>query len=114
MTTYEHLQEQVRRRPTVTRHSRLQRHRASPLGSGYAEESELAWRGYRDDPGRDCREVSSEIRRSHGPYPCQRQRLQYSSAVDNPIAAYANHVRQHPSPGKSTSQVVRRATPTLA
>ena len=100
MTTDEHSQEQVRRRPTVTRHPRLQRHPTSPLGSGYAEEFELACRGYRGDPGRDCREVSSEIRQSHGPYPCQLQPIQYSSAVDNPIAAYANHVRQeHRSPG---------------
>jgi hypothetical protein len=99
MTTYEHFQGQVRRRPTVTRHPRLQRHPTSPLGSGYAEEFELACRGYRGDPGRDCREVSSEIRRSHGPNR-QRQRIQYSSAVDSPIAAYANHVRQqHRSPG---------------
>jgi len=67
MTTYEHFQGRVRRRPTVTRHPRLQRHPTSPLGSGYAEEFELACRGYRGDPGRDCREVSSEIRRSHGP-----------------------------------------------
>jgi hypothetical protein len=44
MTAYEHLQGQVGRRPTVTRHSRLQRHRTSPLGSGYAEEFELACR----------------------------------------------------------------------
>jgi hypothetical protein len=66
MTTYEHFQGQVRRRPIVTRHSRLQRHRTSPLGSGYAEEFELACRGYRGDPGRDCRKDSSEIRPSHG------------------------------------------------
>jgi hypothetical protein len=52
MTTYEHSQGQVRRRPTVTRHSRLQRHRTSPPGSGYAEEFELACRGYRGDPGK--------------------------------------------------------------
>jgi hypothetical protein len=52
MATYERVQGQVRRHPAVTRHSRLQRHRTAPLGSGYAEEFELACCGYRDDPGR--------------------------------------------------------------
>ena len=39
MTTYEHLQGKVGRPPTVTRHSRLQCHRTSPLGSGYGQVS---------------------------------------------------------------------------
>jgi hypothetical protein len=83
--------------------SGLQRHGTSPLGSCHAEEFEFPCRGYRDDPGRGWREVSSEIRRSHGPYPCQRQRIRYSSAVDSPVEAYANHVRQHLSPGNQVA-----------
>ena len=100
MTTYDHFQGQVQRRPTVTRHSRLQRHRTSPLGSDYAEAFEVACRGYLGDPGRDCREDSSEIRRSHGPNRVNRNRSSIHLTVDRPIAAYANHVRQqHRSPG---------------
>jgi hypothetical protein len=87
----------------ATRHSRLQRHGTSPLGSCHAEEFEFPCRGYRDDPGRGWREVSSEIRRSHGPYPCQRQRIRYSPAVDSPVEAYANHVRQHLRPGNQVA-----------
>ena len=109
MTAYEHLQEQVRRRPTVTRHSRLQVHRTSPLESGYAQESELACRGRQDDPGRDCREVSSEIRQSHGPYPCQLQPIQYSSVPSTTRSGPARTTSARSIVVReSTSQAVRR------
>lgn len=56
---------------------------------GYTDTFQLICCDCGDDPGLDYREVSPEIRRIRRPYP----------AVAG-VAAYARHLKQHPSRGQ--------------
>lgn len=62
----------------------------------YADMFELICCACGDDPGLDYREVSPEIRRIRGPYP-----------VVAGVAAYAQHLKQHPSYGQPTRERTR-------
>jgi len=68
----------LRRRPVRIRHGRAE--------GGYTDEFEIICCDCGDDPDRDYREVSPELRRIRGPYP-----------IAAGITAYVKHARRHPN-----------------